>query len=527
MKKILLPIFALAAMVFAACGDDGNGGSGALATIEVTGISLDKNYLALEVGESVTVKATIEPSNATNKGVEWSVADASVATVNNGTVKGVKAGETTVTAKSVDGNFTATIAVKVVTEKIAVTGIEWYSGVGQKELKIGAKSKYAMIISPDNATDLGVEWTSSNPAVATVKHDRTELSGIVHVELTAVSPGKVTITCKTNDGGYTATTDEITVLEPVMVEAIEVSPETAKIAVNGVQQLQVSVYPTNADNKDYEVSVADSAIATIDENLLVSGLSVGQTEIIFKAKDGSGVEGKATIQVLGKRPQWIKFDDNTPNSTAPYELYAWHGREIYAQEDLKMTVEPADADLRWIDWNITFENKPEALKYEVTKNNVKFSVGFAENYSGDSYYVHLQPTLDGEQIGNVKVYLQTYPCLFRSYGLSDKTTESFIEILGGQKNYTYNWGVTNFTEGINFVTYHYEVTRILDAFKQYQIPASEYTLTSSDESRVKVTRLTTGEGYLLERLSWDELIGVTLTYKCGDHTQTYTINLIP
>jgi hypothetical protein len=32
---------------------------------------------------------------------------------------------------------------------------------------------------------------------------------------------------------------------------------------------------------------------------------------------------------------------------------------------------------------------------------------------------------------------------------------------------------------------------------------------------------------MLERLVWDELIGVTLTYKCGEHTQTYTINLIP
>lgn len=524
MKKFLFSIFALVAMMFAACGNDDDGGSG---KISVTGISLDKTYLALEIGESVTVKASIEPSNATDKKVEWSVADNTIASVNNGTVKGVSAGETTITAKSADGNFTATIPVKVVTEKVAVTGIEWYSGIGQKELKIGHTSKYAMIISPGNATDLGVAWTSSNPAVATVKHDRTESSGIVHVELTAVSPGKVTITCQTNDGGFTATTDEITVLEPVLVEAIEVSPEVAKIAVEGVKTLQVSVYPADADNKYYEVSVGDASIATIDENLQVKGLSVGQTEVTFKATDGSGVEGKATIQVLGAMPQTISFDGHNANSTAPYEIYTWHGREMYVKEDLKMTVEPADADLRWIDWNITFANRPEALKYEVEKNNVKFSVGFAENYSGGSFYVHLQPTLDGEQIGDVRVYLQTYPCLFWSYGLSDKTTETFIEILGGQKNYTFNWVATRFQDGINFITYHYEVTRILDAYKQYQIPASEYTLTSSDENKVKVTRLSTGEGYLLERLVWDELVGVTLTYKCGEHTQTYTINLIP
>ena len=64
-------------------------------------------------------------------------------------------------------------------------------------------------------------------------------------------------------------------------------------------------------------------------------------------------------------------------------------------------------------------------------------------------------------------------------------------------------------------------------FKEYQIPASQYTLTSSDESMLKITKLTTGEGYRLERLVWDELVAVTLSYKCGEHTQTYTINLIP
>lgn len=523
MKNYLLSILAVVALCCTACGGDDDP---APVNVPVTGISLSKTMVGLEIGESVSVMATVEPQNASNKAVVWSIDDTSIATVKNGTVTGIKAGDTNLVAKTADGNFAAAIPVKVVAEKVPVTGLQWYSGVGQKELKIGHTSRYAMVIDPNDATDLGVVWTSSNTDVATVKHYKTE-PGIVQVELTAVSPGKVTITCKTDDGGFTATTDEITVLEPILVEDIEVSPGIVKLAVNGTKSLQVSVYPANADNRAYEVSISDSSIAKIDENLTVTGLSIGETEVIFRAIDGSGVEGKATIQVLGTMPQSISFDGHNANSTAPYELYFWHGREMSAKEDLKMTVNPADADLRWIDWNITFTNKPEALRYVVEKNNVKFSVGFAENYSGGSHYVHLQPTLEGEQIGNVKVYLQTYPCLFWSYGLNDKTTETFIEILGGQKNYSFNWDATRYQDGINFITYYYEVTRKLDAYKQYQISASEYTLTSSDEAKIKITRLNTGEGYLLERLVWDELVAVTLTYKCGEHTQTYTINLIP
>ena len=523
MKNYLLLALAAVALCFTACKKDNPEPK----PVAVTGVSLSKTMVGLEIGESATVQAVITPSNATNKAVEWSVANTSVATVANGVVTAVAVGETTLTATTADGGFTATIPVKVVTEKVPVTGISWYSYYGKKELKIGGTSEYVMFINPADATDVGVVWTSSNPEVATVQHKRTAPNGEVRVELTAVAPGKVTITCTTDDGGFSATTDEITVLEPILVKEITVSPESLRLVKGGVQQLSVSVYPAEADNRYYEVSSSNPSVVTIDANNKVTAVDLGEAEIIFKATDGSGVECRVPVQVLGHMPNSIKFEEHNANSTELYETRSWHGKVIDFKKDLKMTVIPADADLRWIDWNITFDKDPAGLKYEVSADNVTASVCLSENFSDGSFYIEALPYLDGQQLGNVRIYMQTFPCLFYSHGLSDDTTGTHIENLGGTRNYSFNWDASRYKSGLNFITYCREVTAMLNAYKLYQIPASEYTLTSSDESLVKLTPLTTGEGYMIERLNTTDLVAVTLTYKCGEHTQTYTLNLIP
>lgn len=523
MKNYLLLVLAAVVLCFTACRND----NPEPAPIAVTEVSLSKTMVGIEVDESVTIKAVITPSNATNKGVEWSIADTSIATVADGVVTGITAGETSLTVTTLDGGLTASIPVKVVTEKVPVTSILWYPNYGQKELKIGHTSEYVMFINPENATDLGVVWTSSNPEVATVQHKRTAPNGEVRVELTAVAPGKVTVTCTTDDGGFSATTDEITVLEPVLVESIIASPESLRLTKGGVQQLSVSVYPVEADNKYYEVSSSNPSVVTIDANNKVTAVDLGEAEIIIKATDGSGIECRVPVQVLGYLPNLIKFAEQNANSTELYETRSWHGKVIDFKKDLGMTVVPADADLRWIDWNITFAKEPSALKYEVSADNVTASVCLSENFSDGSFYIEALPYLDGQQLGNVRIYMQTFPCLFYSHGLSDYTTDTHVENLGGTRNYSFNWDSSRYKGGLNFITYCREVTAILNAYKLYQIPAAEYTLTSSDESLVKLTPLTTGEGYMLERLVWDKLVAVTLTYKCGDHIQTYTLNLIP
>ena len=131
MKNYLLSILAAVAVLCTACGGDDEP-----AEVNATGVKLDKEMVVLEIGESTTVKATLAPENATNKNVEWAVKNTAIATVNNGVVKGVAVGETELTVTTVDGGHTATIPVKVVTERVPVKELII---IGGAELQLGEK----------------------------------------------------------------------------------------------------------------------------------------------------------------------------------------------------------------------------------------------------------------------------------------------------------------------------------------------------------------------------------------------------
>ena len=80
-------------------------------TVAVTGITLDKTTAELEIGATETLSATVTPDDATDKSVTWTTSDANIATVENGVVTAVAAGNATITAQA--GEHTATCAVTV------------------------------------------------------------------------------------------------------------------------------------------------------------------------------------------------------------------------------------------------------------------------------------------------------------------------------------------------------------------------------------------------------------------------------
>ena len=82
-------------------------------TYKVTGVSLDKGSLTLDVGESEILYATVQPDNATIQNVTWSSNKAEVATVENGVVTAKGEGKATITVTTEDDSFTATCAVTV------------------------------------------------------------------------------------------------------------------------------------------------------------------------------------------------------------------------------------------------------------------------------------------------------------------------------------------------------------------------------------------------------------------------------
>lgn len=95
-------------------------------TIAVTGVTLDATEVTIEAGKVIQLTPAITPLKASNKDVVWSSTDNAVATVDNGKITGVKFGTSTITVRTVDGNFTASCVVNVINaptvESLSITG---------------------------------------------------------------------------------------------------------------------------------------------------------------------------------------------------------------------------------------------------------------------------------------------------------------------------------------------------------------------------------------------------------------------
>ena len=162
--------------------------------VPVTGVSLNTSTLNLVENETGTLTATVEPSNATNKDVTWESSNTSVATVDaTGKVTAIGAGTATITVTTEDGSKTATCAVTVTAATVSVSGVTLNKTA--LSLTVGDTETLTATITPDNATNKNVTWSSDTPSVASVNN------GVV----TAVAPGTATITATTVDGGFTAT----------------------------------------------------------------------------------------------------------------------------------------------------------------------------------------------------------------------------------------------------------------------------------------------------------------------------------
>jgi len=150
--------------------------------VPVTGVTLNKTTLGLVAGgDTATLVATVAPDNATDKTVTWESSDPNVATVENGVVTPIAAGEATITVTTVDGNKTATCTVTVTPAPVDATDIAIKS---ETTLAIGRAETLTATLTPSNATSK-VAWLSSNTEVATV--DDTG-------KVTAVAVGETTIT---------------------------------------------------------------------------------------------------------------------------------------------------------------------------------------------------------------------------------------------------------------------------------------------------------------------------------------------
>jgi uncharacterized protein YjdB len=170
---------------------------------------------------------------------------------------------------------------------VAVTGVS--VSPTSASIAIGGSVQLTKTISPANATNQTVTWSSSNTGIATVN-----ASGLV----SGVASGSAVITVTTQDGGFTATSSITVSNTSISVTGVSVSPATATLSVGGTQQLTATVAPSNATNKNVSWSSSNASVASVSSNGLVTGVASGTAVVTVTTQDG-GFTATSNITVSG------------------------------------------------------------------------------------------------------------------------------------------------------------------------------------------------------------------------------------
>ena len=266
-------------------------------TVPVTGVSLNAATLALTVGGSETLTATISPDNATNKTVSWTSSDTSVATVTDGVVTAVKAGTANITVSTNDGGFSASCAVTVSEPVIAVTGVT----LNQATLSLTPGSNnYASplvaTVEPENASDKTVTWSGSANGISV------DTNGVVSVDVNATVGATATIVATSNADSSKSASCVVTVANPaVPVTGVSLDKSSYSLTMGSVEsfKLTATVQPGNASNQKLSWSSTNTAAATVDQEGNVTAVAAGTAVIIVSTEDG-GKTATCTVTVNAK-----------------------------------------------------------------------------------------------------------------------------------------------------------------------------------------------------------------------------------
>ncbi len=264
-------------------------GSGVHADVQVTviqpvtGISVSPAVLALGVQDSYKLQVTVSPADASNKGVSFASSDVSIAAVaSDGSVIAQKIGTATITVTSLaDPSKKATCVVNV---GVPVKGVS--VSPTAVELNTGVSQQLSVSVTPDNATIKTVNWTTSDPTVATVDAKgvvKTWKAGTATITATAADGSGKSAACTVTVKGQTVDkpTDPEQPDKPtvVPVQSISLSPASVTVAKGATYQLNPEILPANATNKAVTYTSSNPSVVAVAGSGLVTGNTAGTATV--------------------------------------------------------------------------------------------------------------------------------------------------------------------------------------------------------------------------------------------------------
>ncbi len=299
-------------------------------TIDVCSITVSPSSWQGIPGESFVAYATVYPSDASDKTIQWVTNDARVATVTaDGLVVAQGRGTTRISAVARDGSMVYGSCTVTVTPKINVTSVEL--DVSSRTMNPNTSFTLTATVCPLNASSRKILWSSSDESVATVSGGR----------VCALRPGTATITAMANDGTGKRDCCRVTVKkDTVLVSSVSVSPSSRQIAVGESFTARATVCPEGAENRSVCWTSSNTNVATVNpDSGLVIGRGSGSATIRATAKDGSGHADCCSVTVS----QTVKVSSVTLNRTCL-------GLEENTRYTLSATVCPVNAANRSVSW---------------------------------------------------------------------------------------------------------------------------------------------------------------------------------
>ena len=245
--------------------------------ISVDGINISCYTLVLNQGATANIEAFVTPADATNQNFTWQSSAPSVVAIDqNGNITAVGDGSATITATTQDGNKTASCNVTVMLVANPVSDVE--ISAEDATLIIGESKQLTATMNPPDATMNNVNWSSSDPDVATVSGQ-----GLVQ----SVGVGQAVITVTSVQGGKSASC--LVTVEPINVANVALSDTNATLIVNEMKQLTATVSPPGATDKRCLWSSSDTDVADVTGSGLVIAKKVGAATITAETMDGQKI----------------------------------------------------------------------------------------------------------------------------------------------------------------------------------------------------------------------------------------------
>ena len=351
---------------------------------KVTSVSLDKTTDTIKLGDSDTLTATVSPGNATNQAVKWASSNQNVASVDdNGKVTAKAVGTATITVTTEDGKFTADCKVKV--QPILATSVSLNKSTDS--IKLGDSDTLTATVSPDDATNQAVKWSSSNSEVASVDENG---------KVTAKSVGTATITVTTEDGKFTAECD--VEVQPIRVTSVSLNKTSDTLIVGNKETFEATVSPSNATNQKVSWASSDESIATVDANGTVTAISEGKTDITATTEDG---DHTATLSLTVEGLKIASIDDI--NKT----VYQWDSYSLPEQVSVTMN------NGTKVDKNVTWDSS----EADTSDLGGKTYQGTVEDFEG-KVNLHLSVKAIENQLHRTSSSSVLISGYYRSYGIT-------------------------------------------------------------------------------------------------------------